>query len=65
MRRAIEKDPLSLIVDLMKQQGEAAGAKRSLSLLPRVITRTGLNKRISLSSGPQRYFAVSVKLIGP
>ena len=25
MRRAIEKDPLSLIVDLMKQQGEAAG----------------------------------------
>jgi len=33
MRRAIEKDPLSLIVDLMKQQGEAAGGEAFFKLV--------------------------------
>ena len=33
MRRAIEKDPLSLIVDLMKQQGEAAGREAFFKLV--------------------------------
>jgi hypothetical protein len=32
-RRAIEKDPLSLIVDLMKQQGEAAGREAFFQLV--------------------------------
>ena len=32
-RRAIEKDPLSLIVDLMKQQGEAAGREAFFKLV--------------------------------
>ena len=33
MRRAIEKDPVSLIVDLMKQQGEAAGREAFFKLI--------------------------------
>ena len=33
MRRAIEKDPLSLIVDLMRQQGEAAGREAFFKLV--------------------------------
>ena len=33
MRRAMETDPVSLIVDLMKQQGEAAGREAFFKLV--------------------------------